>query len=123
MPSICTTTGGHMAALKYSSIKNGSTITIKIGGSLDAKTAPQLDKKLSDEREKNPDTIIISMADIDYIASAGMGTLVNCNELMNNNGKKLKLCDLSPKVLKIVKMLGFTNFFNIYPTLEEAENG
>ncbi|HRX15708.1 MAG TPA: STAS domain-containing protein [Spirochaetota bacterium] len=112
-----------MAALTYSREKRGKSVVVKIGGSLDAKTAPTLDKKLSDEVDQVPEKLVISMEKLEYIASAGMGTLINYNEIMSKKGKKLILCDLPDKITKIIKMLGFINFFSICKTLDDAENG
>lgn len=105
----------------YSSAKKGNHTIITLGGALDAKNAPQFDKKLSDELLKKPSVVIISLKHVDYIASAGMGVLINCNEKLSKEKKDLRLCELSPKVEKIITMLGFTNFFAVYPTVEDAE--
>ncbi len=110
-----------MAALKYASAKKGNVITITIGGSLDAQTAPTFEKKISDEIAKKPKIIVVSMEGLDYIASAGMGTLINANEQLSKAGGELRLAALTQKVEKIIKMLGFANFFTIYPTTEKAE--
>lgn len=110
-----------MAALKYSSAKKGSVITVTIGGSLDAQTAPTFEKKLADEIAKKPKILVVAMDGLEYIASAGMGTLINANEQMSKSGGELRLAALTPKVEKIIKMLGFTNFFTIYPTVDKAE--
>ncbi|MDA3901625.1 MAG: STAS domain-containing protein [Spirochaetes bacterium] len=111
-----------MASLHYTREKRGNAVIVHIGGSLDAKTAPTLDKKLGDEAAMLPAKLIISMKKLEYIASAGMGTLINYNEILSKQGKKLILCDLPEKVAKIIKMLGFINFFTIHKTLDDAEN-
>jgi len=105
----------------YSSAKKGNCTVVTLGGALDAKSAPSLSKKLEDELQKKPSVVIISMKHVDYIASAGMGALINCNEKLSREKKDLRLCELSPKVEKIITMLGFTNFFAIYQTVDDAE--
>lgn len=109
-----------MAILQYSVSRKNNISTITIGGSLDAKTAPGLNSKLQEEINKGATTIIIDMNKLDYIASAGLGVLINCNEELNKIKGNLKLCRVNEKVKKIFKLLGFLNLFNIYPTLEAA---
>ncbi|MFW5808599.1 MAG: STAS domain-containing protein [Spirochaetota bacterium] len=110
-----------MAGLKYTSSKKGNVITVTIGGSLDAQTAPNFDRKISDEIAKKPKILVVSMEGLDYIASAGMGILINANELMAKAGGELRLASCTPKVEKIIKMLGFANFFTMYDSTEKAE--
>ncbi len=105
----------------YSSAKKGNCTVIMLGGALDAKNAPAFDKKLNEELLKKPSVVVISLKHVDYIASAGMGVLINCNEKLSREKKDLRLCELSPKVEKIITMLGFTNFFAIYPSIEDAQ--
>jgi stage II sporulation protein AA (anti-sigma F factor antagonist) len=110
-----------VAGLKYSSAKKGSVITITVGGSLDATSAPGFEKKLADELAKKPKILVVSMENLEYIASAGMGTLINANEEMSKAGGELRLAALTTKVEKIIKMLGFANFFTMYPTVQKAQ--
>lgn len=109
-----------MANLQYSAIRKGKTSIITIGGSLDASTAPNLSSKLEDELKKQPDTIVINMNKLDYIASAGIGILISLNEKMANRKAKLKLCEANSKIKKIFQSLGFDSLFAFYSTEPEA---
>lgn len=111
----------QMTGLKYSSTKKGNCITVTVGGSLDAQTAPTFEKKIADEITKKPKVLVVSMEGLEYIASAGMGTLINANEKMIKNGGSLRLAACTPKVEKIIKMLGFSNFFAMYDSTAAAE--
>ncbi len=109
-----------MSTLQYSVKKDGNTSVIAIGGSLDAQTAPSFDKKLAGEIEKGTAVLIINMQNLNYIASAGLGTLINANEVLSKQGGSLKLCCLNDKVTRIFKLLGFLELFTIYKTEDEA---
>ncbi len=109
-----------MANLQYSVKKIDDVSIVSISGSLDAATAPVLDKKLLGEIEKSPRVILVNMGNLEYIASAGLGTLINANEILTARGSALRLCCLNEKVKKIFKLLGFLELFTIYESEEEA---
>lgn len=109
-----------MATIQYSVIRKSGISIMTIGGSLDAKTAPALNNKFEDELKKNPDIVIINMQKLDYIASAGLGILISLNEKLTSSKKELRLCEVSPKVKKIFKALGFDTLFTFYDTENEA---
>jgi anti-anti-sigma factor len=112
--------GIRMAILQYSVTRKNNISTITIGGSLDAKTAPGFNTKLHDEIKKGSTVLIIDMEKLDYIASAGLGVLINCNEEVNKIKGSLRLCKINEKVKKIFKLLGFLSLFKIYATADEA---
>ncbi len=109
-----------MANLQYSVKRISGNTIVSIGGSLDASTAPDLDTKLQSEIKKDPEIILVNMSNLDYIASAGLGTLINANEVLRGRGGELRLCCLNDKVHKIFKLLGFLEIFSIYRSEEEA---
>jgi len=109
-----------MANLQYSVKRIDDVSIVSISGSLDAATAPTLDKKLQAELDKEPRLILVNMNSLEYIASAGLGALININEALTGRGSELRLCCLNDKVIKIFKLLGFLELFSIYKTEDEA---
>ncbi len=110
----------RMAVLQYSVTRKNDYSFITIGGSLDAKTSPGFSTKLKDEIGKGANVIIINMHKLDYIASAGLGVLINCNEELFKIKGQLRLCKVNEKVKKIFKLLGFLNLFKIYENEDKA---
>ena len=95
-------------------------VLIRIGGSLDAETAPKFGKKLEAEMDKGALKIVCSMAKLDYIASAGMGVLISVNESLSRRGGAIHLSSMNDKIKKIFKLLGFINIFKIYDNDDQA---
>ena len=109
-----------MAALQYSSLKQGSITIITVGGSLDVETAPGLNEKLLAELKKGSKNFVINLAKLSYIASAGLGVLISFNKTLSGAGGEIRLSSMSDKVTKIFKLLGFINLFKTHKNDQEA---
>jgi len=91
-------------------LENG-VLTIIPHGSIDYVTAPELDEVIESEAP-SVEEIIIDMADVPYIASAGLRTILNADELMEDK-KGVKLKNVNNDVMSILKMSGFLDTLNI----------
>ena len=80
-------------------------------GSIDYVTAPELDEVIETEAP-SVDGIIIDMANVPYIASAGLRTILNADELMEDK-KGVKLKNVNKDVMSILQMSGFLDTLNI----------
>ncbi len=103
-----------MSTLNVSLSRNKKFTVITISGTLDVKTAPGFHKKLKDEIAGNPGIFVINMKNLEYIASAGLGVLINANDLLNRSKGELRLCCMNTKVKDIMKLLGFLDLFKTY---------
>ena len=93
-----------------SEIKEG-TLNIAPKGSIDYVTAPELDEVI-ESNAPNVEEIVIDMKDVPYIASAGLRSILNADELME--GKRgVKLKNVNGDVMAILKMSGFLDVLNI----------
>jgi anti-sigma B factor antagonist len=109
-----------MATFQVSIVRKGRMSKFNIGGSLDVQSASAFNSKLQEEMKRGPNIMVISMQKLDYISSAGLGVLINANEVMQKAGRELRLCGLNEKVKNIFKLLGFVKLFKIYESEKEA---
>ncbi|TFH38029.1 MAG: anti-sigma factor antagonist [Chrysiogenales bacterium] len=109
-----------MGVLQYSSSRHGNVMLIRIGGSLDAETAPKFDGKISGEINKGVKKIVCNMEKLDYIASAGLGVLIGANDMLGKQGGEIRLSAMNEKIRKIFKLLGFINLFKIFEDDQKA---
>lgn len=93
---------------------------LALKGRLDAVTAPELDKALQDIENNKQNPIILDMAGVDYLSSAGLRTLLAGTKRQSALQKKLVLCNLSGPVTEIIRVAGFNQIFLIAPSLEQA---
>lgn len=109
-----------MGTLHYASSKNGGITIIKLGGSLDIQSAPELSAKLGGEIDGGAKKIILDMSGVDYIASAGLGAIISVNGKLKARGGEIRVSGMSDKIGKIFSLLGFSNLFKTYKNDEEA---
>lgn len=76
----------------------------------------ELQKALRDRRFN----IVLSCADLSYIASAGLGAIMGVIEEIRGNGGDLRLTELNETVLNIFQILGFHHLYRIFPSELEA---
>lgn len=92
--------------------KNGNTLTVSLIGRLDAVTAPELDKDLKNSLEGVKE-LIFDLAQLDYIASAGLRILLKYQKLMDKAGNEMKIKNVKVEVKEVLDMTGFSDFLHI----------
>jgi anti-anti-sigma regulatory factor len=68
---------------------------------------------------EGPKDVIISLAQIDFIDSSGLGALVKLVKKAKTAGGSLQIVT-NPRVTQTVKLVRLEKFFSLQPTLEEA---
>jgi anti-sigma B factor antagonist len=69
---------------------------------------------------KNETRVIFDFAQVDYLDSAGIGTLVSCLTKLKNSGGDLRLACLKPMVEGVFKLTKINTIIGLFPTVEEA---
>ena len=99
--------------------ENG-VMVYKVEGRVDSAGAVDLDLALQSAVAENHYRLILDMADVNYINSAGLRTLADILTRAKEHGGDLKLVALNPKVSRVLQIVGFYNFFNIYDSVPNA---
>lgn len=100
-------------------LENDVTVFI-VDGRIDSVGAVDLDLALQEAITAERYKLILDLGDVRYINSSGLRTLADILTQAQSNKGDLKLVNLNPKVKRVFEIIGFDNFFAIYPTLEEA---
>lgn len=90
-------------------IEKKSANELKFIGRLDASQAEKAANLLS----KSDETIIIDMADLDYISSMGLSILVNTYKRLSENGHTVKLKNMNNHVRAVFKYTRLDQVFTI----------
>ena len=64
--------------------------------------------------------IVLSLADVNYIDSSGLGTLVGLNSSARSVGGEIKLAGLTERVKDVLQITKLGSLFEFYNTVEEA---
>lgn len=99
--------------------KNDVVIFV-IEGRIDSEGAVDLDLALQEAVSSEKYKLILDMTNVRYINSAGLRTLADVLTRTQENSGDLKLVALTPKVRRVLQIVGFDNFFSIYDELDAA---
>lgn len=99
--------------------RNGYSV-IDLHGELDAHTASQLEDALKDLINQKKCNIIVNCAELDYIASAGLGVFMAYIEDVRDVGGDIKLTNMSDKVYNVFDLLGFPALYDILKDESDA---
>ncbi|NDJ77127.1 MAG: STAS domain-containing protein [Chloroflexi bacterium] len=89
-------------------------------GRVDNDGAVDLDRALLAAVSAGNYRLVLEMAQVRYINSAGLRILADILTQTREHNGDLKLADPNPKVKRVFQIIGFDNFFITYDTLEEA---
>ncbi len=98
----------------------GAVSIVYLKGYLDAHTAPEFEKALQDLVDDNRVHIVVNLAQLNYISSAGLGVFMGFIEDIRNKGGDIKLAEPSEKVFRVFDLLGFPVLYEIFDKEAEA---
>ena len=88
---------------------DGTTTTLALDGWLDTSTAPELANAMDDLGD-DCEILIIDMATLEYISSAGLRQVVSAHKKMRG---ALTITNVSAEVMQVFKMAGFDKRLDI----------
>lgn len=106
--------------LRLEKSKEQSFDIISLYGEVDASNSVHLDEAIQEVVQSGAKSILIDGKHLEYISSAGLGVFMSYLEDFQDNEILLKICDLSPKVFEVFKILGLDQLIPIYQTKSEA---
>lgn len=93
---------------------------ITLSGRFDS-TAAQLFDAWFEGHDRSADKrYLLDIAEVPYITSAGLRSILKVTKLLDGRGGSLALCCVSAPVQDLFKIAGFTAFLKIYATREAA---
>jgi anti-sigma B factor antagonist len=99
-------------------IKNVAVVYLK--GYLDAHTAPDFENSLRELVDQNKVRLVVNLAELNYISSAGLGVFMGFIEEVRGKGGDIKLVEMTDKVFRVFDLLGFPVLYDIFKKEEEA---
>ena len=105
-------------ARKISEIE--SSCLLKLTGYIDTYNSAFFQKKTDMLIEAGYNNFILDCSDLNYISSTGIGSLASFLRNTQSKSGHLVLVSLQPNVHEVFMILGFTQFFTVKDTEEEA---
>ncbi len=105
---------------KGDSISNG--IFIYLNGYIDTYNSNFFQKKITKIVESGFVNLVFNCSALNYVSSTGIGSFTAFLKMLKPNGGDIVLLEIQPKVYEVFQLLGFSQFFNIKDTSEDAIN-
>lgn len=99
---------------------DGSSTIVSVTGSLDALTAPELAKTLTDQVTDGHVNLVVNLIGVEFMSSAGLRTLLGAVKESRSHGGDLRIASTNPGVDKVLKMSGFQTIAKVFSSQEEA---
>lgn len=93
---------------------------VRIDGVIDTMTASELEEVIDSLIRRNRNRILIDLAGVDYISSAGWGILISHIKDIRSNEGDIKLANMVPNVFEIYQLLEFDNVLRAHPSIDSA---
>ena len=99
--------------------KEKNAVIVSVKGRMDAVTAPEFEKNLSDLIAKGENNFLLNFDGLEYISSAGLRAILATAKKLKEKGGKILLTGLKGSVDEVFKIAGFHSIFKVFES-EEA---
>ena len=96
---------------------------VRVDGVIDTLTATQLEEVLDKLIKRGRYRLILDLAEVDYISSAGWGIFISRIKEIRENAGDVKLANMVPNVMEIYELLEFDNILHAYENVNTARAG
>ena len=95
---------------------------LELDGTLDTHTVPEFSEALNNYIQEGKTKVILNCRNLRFISSAGLGSLVGGLEEIEevDDDGFIKIFGLSEEITDVFEMMGFSELFDIYESLDEA---
>jgi anti-anti-sigma factor len=91
-------------------------------GYIDTYNSNYFQKRITKAIEYGYTRLIFQCGGLNYVSSTGIGSFTAFLKAVKPRGGDLVLLEIQPKVYEVFQLLGFSQFFNIKDTMEDALN-
>ena len=94
--------------------------TISVKGSVDALTAAELTKTISNQIDDDHANLVIDLTGLDFMSSAGLRSLLGAVKESRSHGGDLRIVSTNLGIDKVLKMSGFHNIAKVFTSQADA---
>ena len=99
-----------------------SMLRISLAGSLDSDTAPQLEPVLDEAIAGAAELVVLDMAGLDYISSAGLRVIFKASKALKAAGRRLAVAKRQPQIEKVFEILQALPDMAVFANDEELDD-
>jgi len=98
-------------------------VVLDVGGEIDVYTAPKLRERLIEIVNSGQKHVVVDLSRVEFLDSTGLGVLVGAHRRLRAREGSLRLVCPHERLLKVFRITGLDNVFDIRPSVEEATTG
>lgn len=102
--------------------KNAHTVSIALSGQLDSETAGALDQQIQKALLNGADIIILDMASLKMITSAGVGVVMKTQTSLAKRGGELMMLNMQPQIKKVFEIVRLLPTLQVFDDTHEMDN-
>ncbi len=106
--------------LEIKESKQNEVVVLSLKGKMDASTAGVLDGKVRPLVEGGANRVVLDLAELEYISSAGLRDLLRVAKTLQQVSGKFALSSLRAQVKEVFDMAGFSALCQAFATRAEA---
>ncbi len=100
---------------------HSSTLTLAPAGSLDSDACKLLDAEFRKALARPAETLIIDMAEVSFITSAGVSLIAKAKAAAAQAGRDFAMINLQPQIQKVFEIMGLLPELNVFAGREELD--
>ncbi len=99
---------------------NERCLILRLRGRLDAFGSKELDAVLEAKKRDDLVCVVVDMAGVDYLSSAGLRVFLKAQKNFSQRGGAVILAAVQPYCASVLEISGFAQALSVFPTLEEG---
>lgn len=96
-------------------------VGVSLSGRIDNHTAPELKEEIDRLLAGPAKTLVLDMAKVDMVTSAGIGTIVAAQETAKHRGGDLAMNHLQPQVKRVFEIMSLVPTLNVFESQRELD--
>ena len=93
--------------------ESGKETKVKLSGQLDTLAAADFDREMQQILTEDVNTLVLDGADLTYVSSAGLRSLLILHKSMMAKGGTFRLRNVKDQIMEIFNITGFSSILNI----------
>ena len=106
--------------MDYRNETHDQNIVVPLTGRLDVLACSELEGRLVAVIESGVKMLVLDVAALEYISSAGLRVLIVAAKKVRANGGDMAFASAGPNIMKILEISGFTKMFKIVASPNDA---
>ncbi|MHC4770925.1 MAG: STAS domain-containing protein [Planctomycetota bacterium] len=102
--------------------KNTHTVSIALSGQLNSETASVLDRQTQKALVNGANVIVLDMADLKMITSAGVGVVMKTQTSMAKRGGEMIMLNMQPQIKKVFEIVRLLPTLQVFDDTKEMDN-